>query len=106
MGFKFLKYTKKKQNTTSGGQPAEHCMLNENLSDRKTKERFCKCILQYTYHDIRKVYPAFKQYISVAPFYIPQPDDLDSILELKPPLNPLPDPAFGEPQPMPPEFDP
>lgn len=33
--------------------------------------------------------------------YIPQPEDLESMLEPKPPLKPLPDPAFdAEPQPM------
>lgn len=38
--------------------------------------------------------------------YIPQPEDLDSMLELKPPLNPVPEPALGEPQPIAPEFEP
>lgn len=33
--------------------------------------------------------------------YIPQPDDLESMLEPKPPLNPLLEPAFeAEPQPI------
>lgn len=32
--------------------------------------------------------------------YIPQPEDLESMLEPKPPLKPLPDPAFdADPQP-------
>lgn len=33
--------------------------------------------------------------------YIPQPEDLESMLEPKPPLKPLPDPAFdADPQPI------
>ena len=33
--------------------------------------------------------------------YIPQPEDLESVLEPKPPLKPLPDPASdADPQPV------
>lgn len=45
--------------------------------------------------------------IRAASIYMPQPDDLDSMLEPKPPLNPPPDPALDpDPQPIGPELEP
>lgn len=73
------------------------------------KKTFRKTIiLQYTYHKIRKcLFTPVTQYTSSTNyFYIPHPDDFDSILEPKPPLNPVPEPAFGDPQPIAPEFEP
>jgi hypothetical protein len=59
-------------------------------------------ILQYTYREFRKIWiPTIPHQPTLAHPYIPEPEDLESMLEPKPPLKPLPDPAFdAEPQPI------
>lgn len=60
------------------------------------------CILQYTYHEFRKNWiPTILTNQPQPTVYIPQPEDFESMLEPKPPLKPLPDPALdADPQPI------